>query len=216
METHDDMDTLVGLPGFIMRHTPNVERVAIRQAQVDSSTMQVMTQLSHLKNVELTVDHLEKGNDVHDITSFLNHHKSLGTQSTLERLHIYTMDTDVPSAPFYGIELSNLRELCIQTDFPLTTRHVNDLKRVAETCPNVTSLSLQAEDKIIDRVMGCLQHFQNLKELHVTAEKISQKGAMKCMYCRHLQELELSCLNDLRNVFDVLRMQIPKVYSSVY
>lgn len=120
------------------------------------------------------------------------------------------------SAPFYGIELSNLRELCIQTGFPLTTRHVNDLKRVAETCPNVTSLSLQAEDKIIDRVMGCLQHFQNLKELHVTAEKISQKGAMKCMYCRHLKELELSCLNDLRNVFTVLRMQVPKVYWSVY
>ncbi|CDS11783.1 hypothetical protein LRAMOSA04046 [Lichtheimia ramosa] len=217
LSERDVMDTLVGLPGFIMRHTPNVERIAIRQGQVDSSTMQVMTQLSHLKDLEVSVDYLEEDDDAHDMFTFLNHHKSLGTQSTLERLHIYSVERNEPTAPFYGIDnLSNLRELCIQAGFALTTRYVavDDLIRIAETCPKLTCLSLQGEDGITDRIMYCLHHFKNLKELHVIADEISEAGALSCLACRHLEELEISCLNRLDHIFPLLKNVVPKVYST--
>lgn len=219
MDVDDDMGPILRLPGFILRHTPNVERVAIRQTQADASTMQVMTQLSHLKDVELVVDYVDEDIEIPSIFTFLDHHKALGTESTLEKLDIHAMSTETTSAPLYGIErLSNLRELHIRADFPLTVSQISSkaLKKAAETCPQLTTLSLNADEVISDKVMYALCQFKNLKELHVTADTISAAGALSCLACRKLEVLEISCQNDIRVVFPVLKTGIPKVYSIVH
>lgn len=219
MEVDDDMGPILRLPGFILRHTPNVERVAIRQTQADATTMQIMTQLSHLKDVQLVVDYADEDQVAPSIFTFLDHHKSLGTESTLEKLDIHATSTATRSAPLFGIErLSNLRELHVRADFPLTVSQISAkaLKKAAETCPQLTTLSLHADEVISDKVLYSLCQFKNLKELHVTAEKISAAGALSCLACRKLEVLEISCLNDIRVVFPVLRTGIPKVYSTVH
>lgn len=220
MEVDDDMTSIVRLPGFILRHTPNVERVAIRQWQADAAAFQVMTQLSQLKDVQLVVDYVDQhNNETPSIFTFLEHHKSLGTESTLEKLDIHAMSTETTSAPLYGIErLSNLRELHIRADFPLTISQISSkaLKKAAETCPQLTTLFLDADEVISDKVMYALCQFKNLKELHVKADTISAAGALSCLACRKLQVLEISCLNDIRVVFPVLKTGIPKVYSIVH
>ncbi|KAJ8654297.1 hypothetical protein O0I10_009992 [Lichtheimia ornata] len=202
---HNEPDSGMDDFAWFINIAPNVQKLSLSYLHEDDSDVcRAMKNLEHLK--ELTYGPCSAA-----FVDFLDHHATLGEESSLRKLSITGNSADVVASLLPTLyRLSQLQDLNICFVEKVTMDDLS-IEKLAQGCPNLERLSLSCDAGIPSPLIYKIRLFPNLTTLSINRCHASNESLFSLLTCKRLKTLKVTDAelpNDVKEMLDSLLVTV--------